>query len=810
VFKRFAMVLLLCSLAAQATAKDKIKDKEKDQDKVAVTLTAPAAHSSATAPATITVTADASAKQSNHPVVQVDFFAGATLIGSASTPPYTITWRNVSAGNYVLSAQAINDKGDRATSEPVPINVNAPPSVTLTAPATGASYTGPADIALSADATDSDGSIAKVDFFHGTTLIGSAASAPYSMTWSTVAPGNYSITAVATDNQGAATSSGILHINVNARPTVALTAPNTGTRYTAPATIALHANAADSDGTIAKVDFFQGTILLGTAATAPYSVSWTNVAAGLYTITAVATDNQGAVGTTAALVVNVNAPPSVALTAPGNNASYIAPATILLTASASDTDGSIASVTFRHGSTVLATVTQAPYQFAWTDAVPGTYPLTATATDNQGATTSSVSVTVTVVANQLPSVALTAPVNNQSFVAPASLLLNASASDADGTIAHVAFYAGATLVGTVLEAPYMFHWTNVSQGSYTLTAKAIDNLGGQTISAPVTIAVVANTPPSISITGTASGPMAPASITLVAQAGDADGSIAQVAFFNGNTLLGTVTQAPYGFVWNDVGAGTYALSAKATDNAGATTTSAAVTVTLAEKAAGLAKVYFIETDHLNTPRRITDATNQVVWQWDNNDPFGNNVPVANAGFEFNLRFPGQYFDKETNLHYNYYRTYDPATGRYIESDPIGLDGGLNTYTYVDNDPLGYIDPEGLVKFPSFGKKPPGMKPPRWSPNRPGEGKPKYKPNPAHDPKSSQYNPNKTPEPKDCPEVYKKAVPDDPYNPRHWWGRNEKGEFYRYHNSNDGTTHYSGTYDAKHSHVPPYVRSRLGY
>src|SRR4029079_17849827 len=87
-------------------------------------------------------------------------------------------------------------------------------------------------------------------------------------------------------------------------------------------------------------------------------------------------------------------------------------------------------------------------------------------------------------------------------------------------------------------------------------------------------------------------------------------------------------------------------------------------------------VYFIHPDYLNTPRAVADATGQVIWSWDS-DPFGstapNEDPDANSTlFTLNLRFPGQYFDKEASLHYNYFRDYGPAEGRYVQSDPVGL------------------------------------------------------------------------------------------------------------------------------------------
>jgi RHS repeat-associated protein len=113
---------------------------------------------------------------------------------------------------------------------------------------------------------------------------------------------------------------------------------------------------------------------------------------------------------------------------------------------------------------------------------------------------------------------------------------------------------------------------------------------------------------------------------------------------------------------------------------------------LAQINAGEALLY-LHTDHLGTPRVASDNTATQVWNWQS-DAFGNGTPTGSA--TINLRFAGQYYDDESGLHYNWNRYYDPATGRYITSDPIGLDGGLNTYAYVSANPVMFVDPEGLT------------------------------------------------------------------------------------------------------------------
>jgi RHS repeat-associated protein len=108
---------------------------------------------------------------------------------------------------------------------------------------------------------------------------------------------------------------------------------------------------------------------------------------------------------------------------------------------------------------------------------------------------------------------------------------------------------------------------------------------------------------------------------------------------------------------------------------------------------------YIHTDHLGTPQKMTDGGQNVVWDGGASDPFML-VPLP-TNVAMNLRLPGQYFDSETGLHQNGMRDYDPTLGRYIESDPIGLAGGINTYAYAGNNPVRFVDPSGTSQSSSI-------------------------------------------------------------------------------------------------------------
>ncbi len=668
-----------------------------------ISITSPANNTSFAAPANITYTVNAAAIGAGNSITKVEYFNGATLLASSTTAPFSISSNNVQAGTYTITAKATDANGLTQTSSPVTVKVNGAPTISITSPANNASFAAPANITytVNAAAIGAGNSISKVEYFNGATLLASSTTAPFSISSNNVQAGTYTITAKATDANGLTQTSSPITVKVNSAPTISITSPANNASFAAPANITYTVNAAatGAGNNITKVEYFNGATLLASSTTAPFSISSNNVQAGTYTITAKATDANGLTQTSSPITVKVNAPPTISITSPTNNSSFTAPANITYTvnAAAIGAGNSITKVEYFNGATLLASSTTAPFSISSNNVQAGTYTITAKATDANGLTQTSSPITVKV--NSLPTISLTSPAANANFIAPASITLTSTPAtpDAGVSISKVEYFQDANLIATSTTAPFNATWENVVAGSYNISAKVTDSNNNSVSSAPVAISVINNTAPTVSVTVNPAAATAPATLIIAATANDTDGSVAKVELFNGANLIATLTTAPYTYQWTNVAEGSYTISAKATDNLGASTTSSSVAVNVAARQA---QIYDIHADHLGTPRMVTDASGNSVWEWIST-PFGESLPNQNpqnvVGKEFvmNLRFPGQVFDEETGLHYNYFRDYDPKTGRYVESDPIGLSGGMNTFGYVGGNPTNGVDDFGL-------------------------------------------------------------------------------------------------------------------
>jgi hypothetical protein len=280
----------------------------------------------------------------------------------------------------------------------------------------------------------------------------------------------------------------------NILPVVAITAPNNGAFYPDNASVTISANAADTDGSIASVEFLVDNVSIGIDATAPYAVNYI-ATTGNHVLTAKATDNNSAQAISTGSVINVgtppNNPPTVSVTAPVDGVTVNVGTAMVITANANDTDGSISAVEFFVDGNSVGIDSIAPYSVSYTATI-GTHYLKATATDNLSAQVTSSSILIKVIDpnNIAPSITILTPTNGASYPIGTAVSISTDAIDTDGYITSVRFYIDGFLLATVYGAPYTTIYNTNTAGSHTITAIATDNTGGVTTSAPVTISVL--------------------------------------------------------------------------------------------------------------------------------------------------------------------------------------------------------------------------------------------------------------------------------------------------------------------------------
>jgi hypothetical protein len=280
-----------------------------------------------------------------------------------------------------------------------------------------------------------------------------------------------------------------------------------------------------------------------------------------------------------------NVAPTVSVAASPASAAIINGTAMTFTATAADANGTVSSVSFYDGATLLGTDVSAPFTQSYT-AVAGSHSITAVATDNDCVSTTSSAVTFTSAANQAPTVTVTAPTTT---VAGTVLTFTASASDVDGTVSQVEFFVNNVSVGVDTSTPYSVTYTAVLGSGQAVKAVATDDLGLTGTSNIVTMNVLANVPATVSMTGPSAsgiyssyvnagaGTLTP--MTFTADAADSDGTVTQVEFFVGGVSVGVDATTPYSVIWNST-SGTKVVTAKATDSNGAITTSATLTLVI--------------------------------------------------------------------------------------------------------------------------------------------------------------------------------------------------------------------------------------
>jgi regulation of enolase protein 1 (concanavalin A-like superfamily) len=514
-----------------------------------------------------------------------------TLLGSDTIAMGSTVYVGLALTSHNVSTLATGSFSSISVRKPS--SDNQAPTVSITSPASGASYASAANIAIAAAAADTDGTVVRVDFYRGSTLIGSDTSSPFSATWSSASSGTYSLTAVATDNAGEKTTSAPVSISVgstsNQPPTVSITSPASGATFSTGANVTISASATDADGSVARVDFYRGSTMIGSDTSAPYSVTWSSATAGSHSLTAVARDNAGATRTSAAVAITVGSTSSGPVPSPWANRDVGSPSR---RGAASHASGVF---TVRGAG---ADIWGSSDQFHMVHQVlEGDVELVARIDSLSGTTTAKAGIMIRE--------ALSAGARNVFVAArPSGGWAMQARTWGSGSTRTIGTRSGAAPGWIrIVRAGNVFtgytsadgsSWTQIGSVTFGMASRvqvglAVTSRNTSTLATGAFSNVSARTPsgdsnqaPSVSLTAPSAGATftAPANVTLTASASDADGSVAKVDFYRGSTLIGSDTTSPYSVTWSSAAAGTYSLTAVATDNDGAKRTSAAVGITV--------------------------------------------------------------------------------------------------------------------------------------------------------------------------------------------------------------------------------------
>lgn len=432
-------------------------------------------------------------------------------------------WNPPQPGAYFITAQTIDAYGNSASTQAVRVFVT---GTKIFSPVANTLVPLGSSVVVSADGlfangtpttpTTQGGLVKQIEFFVNGQSAGIDSTAPYTVSYTPPALGPYILTATATDNYGSTSTSAAVPVRVvvpiGLPPTARIANPVDNGSVSSGNPVNIIADANDADGFITKVEFYLNGVLLSTDQTFPFTSSWTPPVPGRYVLVALVFDDKGNVTTSPPTTVIVTGGlPTVQLTNPATAGLTVVQGTkVAVSVAAAGADGGISSLK-KLEFLVDGNVNDAlpknpdgidppppltlPFVFTWQSNVAlGTHRLAARVTDNNGLTITSADVPVTVVANQLPQVAVTNPAVGSSFAPNAAVTISATASDVDGSVESVEFFVnGISLGAPVTKSPYQMTWTPTSAGPYDIMAKVTDNAGATVISSVIAVTVDAPT-----------------------------------------------------------------------------------------------------------------------------------------------------------------------------------------------------------------------------------------------------------------------------------------------------------------------------
>ncbi|MCH7410826.1 Ig-like domain-containing protein, partial [Belliella sp. DSM 111904] len=512
------------------------------------------------------ISINAEAQDADGTITQVEFFNGTSHIGTLSSEPFTFVWGNAPLGNHSIIARATDDKGAVAISSPINIQVNEKtniaPTINITSPSNNSTFTFGDVISINAEAQDADGTITQVEFFNGTSHIGTLSSEPFTFVWDNAPLGNHSITARATDDKGAVENSSSVNIQIiekEKNPSFKIISPEEKINYYRDDQLLLNVEISEESSEIVKVEYFRNNIFIGSRNDGNYAYNWRISIIGDINITAIATDVNGKTASDARSIQVTERPKEtlfVEITSPSNNSTFIYGENIVINADVLDPTDNETRVEFFQNNILIGESHEFPYQVVWINPPLGKHTLIARVSNNRGNNSYSNPVSINVVQDEsIPEIELISPISDQIFDFDENVDLMVMFNGDTKNVKRIEYYAGNKLIASAEEYPYFSKWEKTNPGDHMIFAKIIGNDPNkykQSNSNKITIKneldesvfrIISPTTLSEHSIGT--------DLEIKVQIPNSNKPIEKVEYYRGNTLIGSSNIFPYNFIWEN-------------------------------------------------------------------------------------------------------------------------------------------------------------------------------------------------------------------------------------------------------------------